>query len=232
MVDMRLLVIDDVDMTDTTNSLRGTLSGNQINLTSSFIHLNSDLYDNQDKLDLSLIRDAVKRERQQGRFDLIMVDYNYGNAHGLNGISIIQMLREIFPKESIILYSGLRQEVIKELIKTGRGTGDINPADLEQIASHFDDLMKMKIEAFIRRDGFVSEATKMLKQKKYKDVKELLIDKLSQHTDLVVRAQGMRGINGKTLKDIIDSLNSDAQAQNWLDEILDELIAYLTKIYE
>ena len=219
-------------MTDTTNSLRGTLSGNQINLTSSFIHLNSDFYDNQDKLDLSLIRDAVKRERQQGRFDLIMVDYNYGNAHGLNGISIIQMLREIFPKESIILYSGLRQEVIKELIKTGRGTGDINPADLEQIASRFDDLMKMKIEAFIRRDGFVSEATKMLKQKKYKDVKELLIDKLSQHTDLVVRAQGMRGINGKTLKDIIDSLNSDVQAQNWLDEILDELIAYLTQIYE
>lgn len=219
-------------MTDITNSLRGTLSGNQINLTSSFIHLNSDFYDNQDKLDLSLIRDAVKRERQQGRFDLIMVDYNYGNAHGLNGISIIQMLREIFPKESIILYTGLRQEVIKELIKTGRGTGDINPADLEQIASRFDDLMKMKIEAFIRRDGFVSEATKMLKQKKYKDVKELLIDKLSQHTDLVVRAQGMRGINGKTLKDIIESLNSDAQAQNWLDEILDELIAYLTKIYE
>lgn len=232
MVDMRLLVIDDVDMTDITNSLRGTLSGNQINLTSSFIHLNSDFYDNQDKLDLSLIRDAVKRERQQGRFDLIMVDYNYGNAHGLNGISIIRMLREIFPKESIILYTGLRQEVIKELIKTGRGTGDINPADLEQIASRFDDLMKMKIEAFIRRDGFVSEATKMLKQKKYKDVKELLIDKLSQHTDLVVRAQGMRGINGKTLKDIIESLNSDAQAQNWLDEILDELIAYLTKIYE
>ena len=229
---MRLLVIDDVDMTDITNSLRGTLSGNQINLTSSFIHLNSDFYDNQDKLDLSLIYDAVKRERQQGRFDLIMVDYNYGNAHGLNGISIIQMLREIFPKESIILYSGLRQEVIKELIKTGRGTGDINPADLEQIASRFDDLMKMKIEAFIRRDGFVSEATKMLKQKKYKDVKELLIDKLSQHTDLVVRAQGMRGINGKTLKDIIESLNSDALAQNWLDEILDELIAYLTKIYE
>ena len=219
-------------MTDITNSLRGTLSGNQINLTSSFIHLNSDFYDNQDKLDLSLIRDAVKRERQQGRFDLIMVDYNYGKAHGLNGISIIQMLREIFPKESIILYTGLRQEVIKELIKTGRGTGDINPADLEQIASRFDDLMKMKIEAFIRRDGFVSEATKMLKQKKYKDVKELLIDKLSQHTDLVVRAQGMRGINGKTLKDIIESLNSDAQAQNWLDEILDELIAYLTKIYE
>lgn len=219
-------------MTDITNSLRGTLSGNQINLTSSFIHLNSDFYDNQDKLDLSLIYDAVKRERQQGRFDLIMVDYNYGNAHGLNGISIIQMLREIFPKESIILYSGLRQEVIKELIKTGRGTGDINPADLEQIASRFDDLMKMKIEAFIRRDGFVSEATKMLKQKKYKDVKELLIDKLSQHTDLVVRAQGMRGINGKTLKDIIESLNSDALAQNWLDEILDELIAYLTKIYE
>lgn len=219
-------------MTDITNSLRGTLSGNQINLTSSFIHLNSDFYDNQDKLDLSLIYDAVKRERQQGRFDLIMVDYNYGNAHGLNGISIIQMLREIFPKESIILYSGLRQEVIKELIKTGRGTGDINPADLEQIASRFDDLMKMKIEAFIRREGFVSEATKMLKQKKYKDVKELLIDKLSQHTDLVVRAQGMRGINGKTLKDIIESLNSDALAQNWLDEILDELIAYLTKIYE
>jgi hypothetical protein len=232
MVDMRMLVIDDVDMTSTTDSLKVTLTRDQINLTSSFIHLNSDFYDAQDKLDLSRILDAVREERQRGRFDLIMVDYDYGDPGELNGISIIRGLREVFPKESIILYSGLRREVIKELIKTGRGTGEINPADLEQIASRFDDLMKMKIEAFIRRDGFVSEATKMLKQKKYKDVKELLIDKLSQHTDLVVRAQGMRGINGKTLKDIIESLNSDAQAQNWLDEILDELIAYLTKIYE
>ena len=232
MVDMRLLVIDDVDMTDTINSLKVTLSRDQINLTSSFIHLNSDFYDSQDKLDLSLIRDTAEREQKQGRVDLIMVDYNYGKAHEINGISIIHMLRKLFCKERIILYSGLRYEVIKELIKTDKSTGDGTPANLEQIASRFDDLIKMKIEAFIKRDGFVSEATKMLKQKKYKDVKELLIDKLSQHTDLVVRAQGMRGINGKTLKDIIDSLNSDAQAQNWLDEILDELIASLTKIYE
>ena len=161
-----------------------------------------------------------------------MVDYDYGDPGELNGISIIRGLREVFPEERIILYSGLRKQVIKDLIQPERIHRKEGTVDYEQIASSFNKLMQMKIEAFIRRDGFVSEATKMLKQKKYKDVKELLIDKLSQHTDLVVRAQGMRGINGKTLKDIIDSLNSDVQAQNWLDEILDELIAYLTKIYE
>ena len=227
-----MLVIDDVDMTSTTDSLKVTLTRDQINLTSSFIHLNSDFYDAQDKLDLSRILDAVREERQQGRFDLIMVDYDYGDPGELNGISIIRGLREVFPEERIILYSGLRKQVIKDLIQPERIHRKEGTVDYEQIASSFNKLMQMKIEAFIRRDGFVSEATKMLKQKKYKDVKELLIDKLSQHTDLVVRAQGMRGINGKTLKDIIDSLNSDVQAQNWLDEILDELIAYLTKIYE
>jgi hypothetical protein len=232
MVDMRMLVIDDVDMTSTTDSLKVTLTRDQINLTSSFIHLNSDFYDAQDKLDLSRILDAVREERQQGRFDLIMVDYDYGDPGELNGISIIRGLREVFPEERIILYSGLRKQVIKDLIQPERIHRKEGTVDYEQIASSFNKLMQMKIEAFIRRDGFVSEATKMLKQKKYKDVKELLIDKLSQHTDLVVRAQGMRGINGKTLKDIIDSLNSDVQAQNWLDEILDELIAYLTQIYE
>ena len=229
---MRMLVIDDVDMTSTTDSLKVTLTRDQINLTSSFIHLNSDFYDAQDKLDLSRILDAVREERQQGRFDLIMVDYDYGDPGELNGISIIRGLREVFPEERIILYSGLRKQVIKDLIQPERIHRKEGTVDYEQIASSFNKLMQMKIEAFIRRDGFVSEATKMLKQKKYKDVKELLIDKLSQHTDLVVRAQGMRGINGKTLKDIIDSLNSDVQAQNWLDEILDELIAYLTQIYE
>lgn len=227
-----MLVIDDVDMTSTTDSLKVTLTRDQINLTSSFIHLNSDFYDAQDKLDLSRILDAVREERQQGRFDLIMVDYDYGDPGELNGISIIRGLREVFPEERIILYSGLRKQVIKDLIQPERIHRKEGTVDYEQIASSFNKLMQMKIEAFIRRDGFVSEATKMLKQKKYKDVKELLIDKLSQHTDLVVRAQGMRGINGKTLKDIIDSLNSDVQAQNWLDEILDELIAYLTQIYE
>lgn len=226
MVDMKLLVIDDTDMTNITESVRVKLSREQINLTSSFIHLNGDFYDAHDKLDLSRILNAVKQERQQGRFDLIMVDYNYGEPSGLNGISIIGMLREIFPKVSIILYSGLRHQVIKDLI-------DGNPTDYEQIASCFDNLMQMNIEAFIKREGFESAAIRVLKLKKYKDkdIKELLIDKLSRHPNLVVRAQEMRGINGKTLKDITDSLDSDDQTQTWLDEILDELIAYLTKIY-
>ena len=226
MVDMKLLVIDDTDMTNITESVRVKLSREQINLTSSFIHLNGDFYDAHDKLDLSRILNAVKQERQQGRFDLIMVDYNYGEPSGLNGISIIGMLREIFPKVSIILYSGLRHQVIKDLI-------DGNPTDYEQIASCFDNLMQMNIEAFIKREGFESAVIRVLKLKKYKDkdIKELLIDKLSRHPNLVVRAQEMRGINGKTLKDITDSLDSDDQTQTWLDEILDELIAYLTKIY-
>lgn len=234
MVDMRLLVIDDVDMTDTINSLKVTLSRDQINLTSSFIHLNSDFYDSQDKLDLSLIRDTAEREQKQGRVDLIMVDYNYGKAHEINGISIIHMLRKLFCKERIILYSGLRYEVIKELIKTDKSTGDGNPANLEDIASRFNKLMQMKIEAFIKREGFTSEATRVLKQMRHRDkeIKELLINKLSQHPNLVVRAQSMRGIDGKTLKNIIDRLDTDDQAQNWLDEIFDQLIAYLTKIYE
>ena len=224
---MRLLVIDDTDMTNITKSVRVKLSREQINLTSSFIHLNGDFYDAHDKLDLSRILDAVKQERQQGRFDLIMADYNYGDPSGLNGISIIGKLREVFPKVSIILYSGLRHQVIKDLI-------DGSPTDYEQIVSRFDNLMQMKIEAFIKREGFESEAIKVLKQKKCKDkdIKELLIDKLSWHPSLVVRAQGMRGINGKTIKDIIDSLDSDDQAQSWLNEIFDQLIAYLTKIYE
>ena len=38
-----MLVIDDVDMTSTTDSLKVTLTRDQINLTSGFIHLNSDL---------------------------------------------------------------------------------------------------------------------------------------------------------------------------------------------
>ena len=60
-----MLVIDDVDMTSTTDSLKVTLTRDQINLTSSFIHLNSDFYDAQDKLDLSRILDAVREERQR-----------------------------------------------------------------------------------------------------------------------------------------------------------------------
>lgn len=232
MADMRILVIDDADMTSTTNYLKATLSKEGVGLMTNFIQLNSDYYGHEDKLDLERIRDGINQIKQQGRFDLIMVDYDYGKAHEINGISIIRILREAFPKVRIILYSGLRHQVIKDLIQTDAILRDGNTADYEQIASRFDNLMQMKIEAFIKRDGFVSEATKMLKQKKCKDVKELLMDKLSLHPDLVVHAQGMRGIDGKSLSDIVKALDSDAQAQNWLDEILEELVVYLVKIYE
>ncbi|WP_126464365.1 response regulator [Porphyromonas cangingivalis] len=230
---MRILVIDDADMSDSLNSLKRKLSRDKINLTSSVIHLNNRRYYNLDsKLDLSPIKEEVNQVKQQGRFDLIMVDYNYGEDCELNGLSIIQELRKIFHKTRIILYSGSRKDVIKYIIESSGILSEKDTIDYDEMVKHINNLMEMKIETFIQRNNFESEAIKVLKQNSCKDVKELLMDKLSLYPNLVVHDQGVRGIGGKSLKDVVEALGSDDQTQNWLDEILDEFIAYLTKIYE
>ena len=74
---------------------------------------------------------------------------------------------------------------------------------------------------------------KLLKQRNFED---LLFTKLEQHRDLKVKDPALR-ISGKSLSEIASVLQKEGVAgrypeDTWLDEIFDQLVAYLAKVYE
>ena len=172
------------------------------------------------------VESEVDQALESERYSLAAVDYSYGSDCCFNGWDIIKHIRRARRNLQIVLYTGEYPRVIKDILEAHRKVGDI--------ASEIEQLMKSNIAAFLSRDtSLKSEIIKLLKRRSFE---ELLFTKLEQHRDLKVKAPELH-IYEKPLSEIASVLQRESAAgrypeDTWLDEILDQLIAYLTKIYE
>lgn len=161
-------------------------------------------------------------------YSLTAVDYSYGADCSFNGWGIIKHIRKAYPKLQIVLYTGERSRVIDDIVEAHKKNESIGAT------SEIEQLMKSNIAAFLARDtSLKNEIIKLLKRRNFEDI---LFSKLEQHRDLRVKAPELH-IHEKSLSEIASVLQRESAAgrypeDTWLDEILDELIAYLTKIYE
>ena len=161
-------------------------------------------------------------------YSLAAVDYSYASDCGFNGWDIVKHMRRARPNLQIVLYTGERSRVITDILEAHRKN------EVRGISSEIEQLMKSNIAAFLDRDtSLKNEIIKLLKRRNFEDI---LFSKLEQHRDLRVKAPELH-IHEKSLSEIASVLQRESAAgrypeDTWLDEILDELIAYLTKIYE
>ena len=161
-------------------------------------------------------------------YSLAAVDYSYASDCGFNGWDIIKHIRRARPNLQIVLYTGERSRVITDILEAHRKN------EVRGTSSEIEQLMKSNIAAFLARDtSLKNEIIKLLKRRNFEDI---LFSKLEQHRDLRVKAPELH-IHEKSLSEIASVLQRESAAgrypeDTWLDEILDELIAYLTKIYE
>ena len=161
-------------------------------------------------------------------YSLAAVDYSYGADCSFNGWGIIKHIRKAYPKLQIVLYTGERSRVIDDIVEAHKKNESIG------VTSEIEQLMKSNIAAFLARDtSLKSEIVKLLKQRNFED---LLFTKLEQHRDLKVKDPALR-IYEKSLSEIASVLQKESAAgrypeDTWLDEIFDQLVAYLAKVYE
>ena len=229
MVKKRILVIDDQQQDSLCMDIQHTLKrGSKIDLSYKQINPLRIVREEGDLPHLEDVKSEVEQALESEHYSLAAVDYSYGSDCGFNGWDIIKHIRRARRNLQIVLYTGERSRVITDILEAHRKNG------VEGTSSEIEQLMKSNIAAFLARDiSLKSEIIKLLKQRNFE---ELLFTKLEQHRDLKVKAPELH-IYEKSLSEIASVLQRESAAgrypeDTWLDEIFDQLIAYLTKIYE
>ena len=230
MTEKRILVIDDQPQDSLWEDIRRALIKEcKIDLSyKQIIPLYIESIEEGDLPGLKEVESEVDQVLESNYYSLAAVDYNYGTDCSFNGWDIIKHIRKTYPKLQIVLYTGERSRVIEDIIEAHKKN------ESTSATSEIEQLMKSNITAFLARDtNLKSEIIKLLKQRNFED---LLLTKLEQHRDLKVKAPELH-IHEKSLYEIASNLKKKSAAgrypeDTWLDEIFDQLIAYLTKIYE
>lgn len=230
MVEKKILVIDDQSQDTLWEDIQRALKREcKIDLSYKQINpLRIESIEGDNLPTLEEVGSEVDLVLESDYYSLAAVDYSYGVDCSFNGWGIIKRIRQVYPKLQIALYTGEPKRVIGDILKHYKKNDAGEPTD------EIEQLMKSNIAAFLSRGADLkSEFIKLLKRRNFED---LLFTKLGQHRDLKVKAPELR-IHGKSLSEIASVLQRESAAgrypeDTWLDEILDELIAYLTKIYE
>lgn len=228
----RILVIDDESQENAldriVNDLRNQLQViyRQISvLDEDYFNENLSLYD-KSKL-ASKIEQTLKWSPT-----IILVDYDYGDEEilgGLNGIDVIDMIHTTRKKVPIILYSADQKKVIRNIINTNES----DRLELDKVVEAVNKLMDYNIVKMCARNSYEEEVVRILKSNIAPSPTSILCQLLRENGDRVFNSC-CPPLKGKTFNEIAELLEEDnnGKANEWLNAILEQVVAYLTKVNE
>lgn len=219
-----ILIIDDEDQTNIAESLkidlRKDFDVNFILIKTNDVALQSDNAD----LDMIKIKKRIIKDIQYNSVDLALTDYDLGDEH-VDGIDIIGMLKEIRPKIPVILYSGNEDKVIRKIVGNNLNT--------EDIVAGFKKLLKFGIIDFVRRPDYKTSIIKFLKNDKDPHLDYHFLKQLRKYKDYEFKSccPALKGMKLGEIADMIER-GSDFRSREWMEELIEQTIAYLIKINE
>lgn len=223
----RILVIDDEpqdnDLEKIVNGVKSvvSISHKQIEV------LGQDFLDKDANWMQQRFEAAVELELNS-HYDLVLVDYDYGKDQPINGLDVINLIRQKRKSIDIVLYSADQKTVIRDVVGH-----DLITSSEDDIVNGVNKLMNYKISKMCRRDAYVTDVIGMLKADVAPSPKALLCEMLRENGDRVF-SSCCPPLSGKTFREIADILDEDnnGKAHEWLKAILEQVMVYLDKVNE
>lgn len=158
--------------------------------------------------------------------DLVLTDFELSDD-SFSGIEVVKLVKTIRLGVPVIMYSGKRQEVLERLL------GDYKNRDVEDTIQAINEFVSWDIQHFSSRNSYSDDAIKFLKKKKMVQVEDIFIQKLRGLGDQKFEA-GYPAWRDKTLNEICDHIvkRDDVRYEIWMDDLIEQVVAYLTKITE
>ena len=152
-----ILIIDDEDQTKIVEGLQLNLKKN-FDVNFILIKTNDVAFQNDDAdLDIIKIKERIANDIQSITVDLALTDYDLGDEH-VDGLNIIEILKEIRPNVRVILYSGNQDKVIRKIVGNNPNT--------EDLIAGFKKLLNFGIIDFVRRPDYRDRIIKYLNSNK------------------------------------------------------------------
>lgn len=229
---VKILVIDDENQKNALDKIANDLK-NQLQVDSEQIEvLDPDFFNDDVSLyDKSKLEDEIDLKLKWAP-TLILVDYDYGGDEslaGLNGIDVIELIHNKRKKVPIVLYSADQKKVIKNVVNNR----DSDRLELDKVVEAVNKLMDYNIVKMCARNSYEEEVVRILKSNIAPSPTSILCQLLRENGDRVFNSC-CPPLKGKTFNEIAELLEEDnnGKANEWLNAILEQVVAYLTKVNE
>ncbi len=158
--------------------------------------------------------------------DLVLTDFELADPV-VSGIEVVKLVKSLRPGVPIIMYSGKQDEVVERLL------GDYKNKDVDDIIQSINEYVSWGIVEFLQRNSYTEKAIQFVKKKKTLQVNDLFVRKLREIGDKKCEV-GYPDWRDKTLNDICDIIEnrSDARSDSWIDDLIEQVVAYITKTTE
>lgn len=219
-----ILIIDDEDQTKIAESLKIILK-KDFDVNFILIKTNDVALQNDDAdLDIIKIKERITKDIQSVTVDLALTDYDLGDEY-VDGLDIVGMIKEIRPKVPVILYSGNQDKVIRKIVG--------NNPDTEDLVAGFKKLLNFGIIDFVRRPDYKDSIIKLLNSDKDPHLDSYFLIQLRKYKDYEFKScyPAFKGMKLGEIADMIEK-RSDFRSREWMQELIEQSIAYLIKINE
>lgn len=177
--------------------------------------------------DINKLRNEMKLSYDEyGHFDLILTDFDL-NAKGIvDGIDLIEYIKEIRSRAKIIMYSGNYTDAVRKLIQNPEG--QLNEIQVAEAVSKF---INYKLVDCTDRTNYKEKAIAFFKSNKEMSISDELIKLLNEHGDMVFNSCCPK-YKGKKFSEIAREIESgnNSYTDEWVMTMIHQTVAYLVEV--
>lgn len=185
--------------------------------------------DGSDHLDITKLKVLLEERLKGRRIDWIATDFNLGEDE-VDGIDVVRIMLGIrkFKHKNIILYSGNIQRAIRKVINESK---DADSEDAVVIA--VEQFIKLPILSFNDREDYKDTLVELISKNNRLSLEDRLLKLLYTHENMVF-SSCFPPFAGKTFGEIANIIEtgSDARSEEWLQALIDQVMAYLLQVNE
>lgn len=223
----RLLLIDDESQKNSLEKIENSIKDRLFIESKQIEVLHTDYLDDKANLMPERVYEAIETALKSARYDLILVDYSYGQV-GIDGLDVIKQIRKKHPKDDLILYSANQREIIAKVVGE-----NLKDSSSDKIISGINELMNFRIAKIVSRPAMDSEIIGYLRSDTTFSPYGFIVNVLRENRDKIFLSCYPK-LSGKTYGEIADLIDGgeNGMGNEWLSAILEQLIVYLSEVNE
>ena len=220
-----IIVIDDENQEAQQELIENKLRG-EYDIHVHLIKTSDDVVGEDGNISLEILKEMLQNIMTGKSIDLVLTDFELADPV-ISGIEVVKLVKSLRPGVPVIMYSGKKNAVVERLL------GDYKNKDADDIILSINEYVSWGIVEFLQRDHYTDKAIQFIKKKKIVQVNDLFVIKLREIGDKKCEV-GYPEWRDKTLNDICDIIEnrSDARSDAWMDDMIEQVVAYITKSVE
>lgn len=223
-----ILVIDDKDQTREIENIQEELN-DRFEITYSGIWTAQPQFrkEGSNNPDIDKLRNRIKSLYDSyHHFDLILSDFDL-NAKGIvDGIDLIEYIKDLNPKAKILMYSGNYTDAVRKLIQNP--TNQLTELQVAEAVSKF---ISYKLVDCTDRTSYRDRTIAYFKENKEMSITDELIKLLYEHGDMTFNSCCPK-YKGKKFSEIAIELErgNNSYTDEWVMAMIHQTIAYLVEV--